>query len=174
MWYNWANFVFVMSRYSHQWQHSGFTLVELVVVVAITVALASLTIPLYVNFQATQQAASAAEEIVQLLREAQARAMAGDGAMPWGVYFEDDLVGADDRFILFRGASFAARNPSFDFATDLADTLSFGSISFTGGSAVVFTRSNGTTANVGSLVVSASNGDAVTVRVNAAGAVDLE
>lgn len=152
----------------------GFTLVELIIVVSLIVAFATLTIPLYAHFQTGQEVGTVAEAIAQGLREAQSRSMAGDGDRTWGVYFDDDPGGNGDKFVLFRGATYATRDAGFDLVTELADSVSLGSISLAGGNAVIFSKLVGATGNTGSLVVSSTNNDSATIRVNAAGVVDVE
>ncbi|MDD5110526.1 MAG: prepilin-type N-terminal cleavage/methylation domain-containing protein [Patescibacteria group bacterium] len=152
----------------------GFTLVELLVVMAVLVALAVLIVPLYANLQTERQAATAAEGVVSTLREAQARAMAGDGDRTWGVYFFDDPAGHGDQFVLFRGENYAGRDASYDLVTALDDSLAFSAVSLGGGNEVVFGKVRGTTANTGSVTLTSTQGESVTVAVNSAGTVSVE
>lgn len=152
----------------------GFTLVEVVVVVALITLMAAFVYPISATVQAEHELETVASAIVQTLREAQAKAMTGDRSSRWGVYFDDDPAGNNDRFVLFLGTTYAARDANFDQVTDLSDELSFRSITLSGGSSVVFSQLRGTTANAGSVQLSAVNGGSRTIRVNAAGVVDLE
>ncbi len=152
----------------------GFTFVEVVVVVALIVAMAAWLYPVSTTIQSEQELQTVAGEIVQTLREAQAKTVAGEGDRRWGVYVDADPGGVNDRFILFAGATYATRDPTYDRERALPDTLSLGSLSFTGGNAVVFTPVRGTTENPGSLTLSSANGKALTIRVNAAGTVEVE
>jgi len=149
----------------------GVTLVEIVITTTIIVALAALSIPLYANFQSESLLDTTSEDIVQTLREAQTRAMAGDGDRPWGVNFA--VVGDDAEFTLFRGVDYTNRDADYDRVGILADSLTFSVLDFLNGSTtVVFQKIRGTTLNFGSLTLTSTNGDVATISVNAAGAVD--
>lgn len=149
-------------------------MVEMVVVVAVIVILAALAIPLYADFQSGSQLDTVTKEIVHALREAQMRTIGGDGDLPWGVYFYDAPTGTGDSFTLFAGATHAGRDADMDIVTQLPGSVSFSSITFTGGSAVVFSKVRGTTVNSGDVVLISTDGDLVAVSVNAAGTVNIE
>ena len=165
MWYNEYAFLIAMPR------RLAFTLVELLIVIGLTVAMALMAVPLYVNWQAHSALATGVQEAVAALREAQTRAMAGDGGRPWGVYFDDAPGSGSDRFVLFRGATYVARDADYDRATVLPAAVAYGSVSLSGGNAVVFSRIRGTTGNGGRVTLQSSDGRAVEIQVNAAGAV---
>ncbi|TSC77253.1 MAG: Uncharacterized protein G01um101431_436 [Parcubacteria group bacterium Gr01-1014_31] len=147
----------------------GFTFIELLVVLGLMVTLAALAVPLFFNWQSQSGLDTVAQELAAVVREAQARAMAGDGASAWGVHFDD---AASDRFVLFRGASFATRDAAYDQVTVLPPSVAYDAILVAGGDAVVFSRGRGTTGNIGSVTLRSSEGKTFELRVNAAGAVN--
>lgn len=150
----------------------GVTLVEIVITTTVIVALAALSIPLYANFQSESLLDTSSEDIVQTIREAQTRAMAGDGDRPWGVYFA--VVNDDAQYSLFRGVDYLSRDTDYDRVTVLADSLTFSALDFSsGGATVIFQKIRGTTLNHGSLTLASTNGETVTIAVNAAGAVEV-
>ncbi|MDO8560379.1 MAG: hypothetical protein Q7S23_05135 [bacterium] len=148
----------------------GFTFIELLVVLGLIVTLAALAVPLFFNWQSESGLDTVAQELASAVREAQARAMAGDGASPWGVHFDDVAVG--DRFVLFRGASFATREAGYDQVTVLPASVAYDAILVAGGDAVIFARGRGTTGNTGSVTLRSSEGRIFELRLNAAGAVN--
>ncbi len=152
----------------------GFTLVEILVVVALIVGMAAWLYPVSTTIQSEQALQTMTDEIVATLREAQTKAAAGERDRRWGVYFDPDPGGSNDRFVLFAGATYATRDATFDRERPLPDSLALGSLTFTGGNAVVFDPVRGTTGNPGSLKLSTANGAAVTIRVNAAGTVETD
>lgn len=79
---------------------NGFTLMELVLVIAILGIIAGLGIGNYANFLRQGSLDSAANEIVAKLREAQTKAQASGDGTGWGVYFDTTNK---DRYILFKG-----------------------------------------------------------------------
>lgn len=124
------------------------------------------------NFMTNQALRSDGEKVVQTLREAHVRATASERDSSWGVYF--DTVPSPDRVLLFKGGDFALRDPSFDLATDLYSSVSFGPLLFNGGgNTIVFSKRSGMTAQDG-LFSLVSNGQAFTVTVNPLGLIDYD
>ncbi len=84
----------------------GFTLVELLVVLAIGTMLLSLTLPVGLRFYQTQVVDEATTDMVLDLRRASAEARAGRGGTAFGVrYFPD-------HYVTFVGDSYATQDPS--------------------------------------------------------------
>jgi prepilin-type N-terminal cleavage/methylation domain-containing protein len=82
----------------------GFTLVELLVVLAIGTMLLSLTLPVGLRFYQTQVVDEATTDMVLDLRRASAEARAGRGGTAFGVrYFSD-------RYVTFVGDSYETRD----------------------------------------------------------------
>lgn len=120
----------------------GFTLVEVVVVIAITTALAGLglwaSMGLYRSY-----ALNAEEDIVaSLLARARAYAMHNVGQSAHGLYF------GSGEYVLFRGSSYALRNIQYDESTPVAYA-----ITSTGLSEVVFAPLTGEANPAGDIVL---------------------
>lgn len=75
----------------------GFTLLEILIVIALFGIVVGLSIPFYQSFQVSNQLDTTTFEIVQALRRAQASTMAGEDNQIFGVHFESQ------KFVLFRG-----------------------------------------------------------------------
>lgn len=82
--------------------HTGFTLLEIAVVVGIIGLVAALALVSFANSRKARDLVTNGQNALSVLRLAQAKAVAGDSGVPWGVRLEQT------RFILFSGASFAA------------------------------------------------------------------
>jgi len=85
----------------------GFTLLELLVVVGITVVLAGVGISTYINQQRSKLLNTTAQEIVSYLRYAQQKSMVQEGGNQWGIHFENPASG-DDFYSLYTGSSYTS------------------------------------------------------------------
>jgi len=126
---------------------AGFTLVEVLTIVGILIVLTAISIPAFRFFQKESDLNNSAEEIINILRLAQNKTLASEGASQWGVYFTTST--SPHQYILFKGTTY---NPS---ATDneihnLPKSVEIYEIELTGGgSEVIFDRVTGTTNQFG-------------------------
>ena len=67
---------------------TGFSIIELLIVVSITLLLMAVAIPIYGNFQSSSYLNERTAEIVQTVRTAQARSLARVNNKPHGVFFD--------------------------------------------------------------------------------------
>jgi prepilin-type N-terminal cleavage/methylation domain-containing protein len=96
----------------------GFTLIEMMLSVALLGILGGVSVPLYQSFQNQNQLSIATNTTAQTIRRAQILSRANDGDAQWGVYIQMGSV------TLFQGDDFDDRDPAFDERTDIATTLS--------------------------------------------------
>lgn len=134
-------------------QTSGFTLIELVVVIAILILLLGVVLPNFNFFQRQSALESATQEITGALRLAQNKTLASEDASAFGVYFESD------KFIIFKGATFYPSSPD-NIIYNLNSSLKISEVNLGGGNSLVFSRLSGETANYGSLKVAEANNGA--------------
>lgn len=71
----------------------GFSLLEMIVVVAILAVLASLSTALFVGYFRTAGLDEATGGIILHLRQTQAKAMAGENGLRWGIHFVNPVSG---------------------------------------------------------------------------------
>ncbi len=76
----------------------GFTLIEILVVLGISVILATGGFLMLWSFRSHQALSLSAEKIVAVLRDAQARSVSQEDGLSWGVHFEN-VVGSDSYWI---------------------------------------------------------------------------
>lgn len=76
----------------------GFTLLELMLVMAILAILSTGVVISFLGYQRQAEVDSSSKMIVDALREAQSRSVSGKDFKPWGVCFSI----ADNKFVLFR------------------------------------------------------------------------
>ena len=84
----------------HSDRFKGFTLVELLVVIALTLIIAAAAIPIYGNLQVSSQLNENTSQIIQALRTARERSLAGFNNEAHSVEFQSD------RYILSPGSDY--------------------------------------------------------------------
>ncbi|MFC1595126.1 Tfp pilus assembly protein FimT/FimU [Patescibacteria group bacterium] len=143
----------------------GFTLIELLIVIGITLLLAAASVPIYGNLQVSSQMHDSVSQIAQTIRTARVRSVARLNNSSHGVYLEIN-AGSDDRFILYQGSSYIARDIDYDRAISLDEALSISS-TFSNND-INFSRGFGTT-TAGMLTVTHDTGDIANIIVNVYG-----
>ena len=144
---------------------NSFTLIEVLIVLAIIALVAVLSVPFYQSFQVRTQLDDQATEIAETLRKAQSKAMASEDNQSFGVHFESD------KFVLFEGTSYDS-NDSNNEVFDLPNTLSLSINLNGGGSDVVFDKVKGTTSDNGTLSLSSVNNETRTIEISPAGKIE--
>ncbi len=138
----------------------GFTLTELILVVAIILILALMTPPIYNSFTLRSDLQTVVSSGAQSLRRAQILSQAVMGDESWGVRFQTSTV------VIFRGLSFILRDPSFD------ETINFSSeLSVTGTLEFVFEKFSGRALSLGTTTFTNLSGESSTLEVNSKGTV---
>lgn len=122
----------------------GFTLIEVLVALAIVAILAVIGINSFSNFNAQEALSVEAEKVVSLLAAARAETLAAKGGAQYGVHFEERRV------VLFQGAAYNASDPT-NRIQELHRAVKIANIELAdGGSEVVFAKLTGATAQSGS------------------------
>jgi len=129
----------------------GFTLVEILIVIAILLVLIAIAFPTFRFFQSESGLNNSTEEIINTLRLAQSKTLASEGADRWGVYFSTST--AFDQYILFQGENYASRVTSADKIYSLPQSVEIYDVNLTGEPEVVFDRLIGSTGQPGNLSV---------------------
>lgn len=138
----------------------GFTLLEVLLSVAILSLVAGFGAPIFQSFQTRNSLDIAAVEIAQSMRRAQILAQAADGDTTWGVSIQSGQT------TLFRGASFAGRDTDYDEAFDLPS-----SITPSGVGEIVFAKLTGLPQTTGAVTLTSSTNETRSVAVNSKGVV---
>lgn len=141
-------------------EERGFTLVELLVVISVTVIIAALTIPVGINFYKTQLLDETTSDILSTLRRARSQSIFQKNDSSFGVKF---LSGS---YVLFQGVTYAARVQD----EDESFSLSIG-ISISGIDEVVFSKLSGTT-TAGTLTITSDN-DNQNISINVQGKIEI-
>jgi len=148
----------------------GFTLLEVVVVVALVVIIATTSFTIQGSILVDTNVDTKTREVVEMLKLAQLRSISRYKDSQWGVYFQ--VNPGDDRFIVYKGSSYATRNTAYDMILNLSTNLSFSNITFSG-SEVNFAKITGKTTQTGSVQIVPTQGNTVTISVNSLWVIDV-
>lgn len=141
----------------------GFTLLEVLLSIALLGLIAGFSAPLYVSFQNRNDLDIATASVVQNLRRAQMLAQSSTNDQAWGIKLENANL------IVFRGASFASRNASFDEIYPLSSSLVFSGLT-----EIIFTKFSGlpTAPSVGTVTLTNVNNETRNIIINDQGMFD--
>jgi Tfp pilus assembly protein FimT len=156
----------------------GMTLVEAVVAMAIFLLVFYLASASFVQFYKKGGLENYLEQTTATLREAQARASAGesenDNLLYFGVLFEEDSF---QQFATL--SDYNNRVVSWDFSTDLDEKLSFSNISLPdscveANDCILFFPIEATTSASGSVTIENQSGESKTININTQGRINCE
>jgi|SRR3989344_1210130 len=153
----------------------GFTLIEFLIVIAIGGLLAGVVGPAFSRFPSESQLDDVASDLKQVIELARERSVAGAGGVTHGVFLELNAgAGVSDRYVLFRGSSYATRDPLYDQPTiikspiDLTTTLTGGAMTIT------FSSRWGIPNVIGTITLAHSTGDQRVLNLNELGLVAFQ
>ena len=141
----------------------SFTLIEILLVLGILTVLISLTLPLSLSFYKSQQLYSHTQDLIQVLRRAQLKAITAEADSSFGIYFDEN----QKKYILFRGSFFdpaAPDNEEFNLPQIININTPF--------SEIVFSKLEGRPNVFGNIVLD-SNGESRVININKLGRVSL-
>ena len=130
---------------------NGFTLIELLIIIGTMIILMALAAPAFRVFQKESDLNDSAEEIINILRLAQNKTLASEGASQYGVYFDDTTT--PHQYTLFKGSNYSSRDSSFDEIRRLPKSIEIYEINLGGGKEVVLNRVSGETNQSGNIKI---------------------
>lgn len=139
---------------------NGFTLLELLLVIATITILVGFSVPVSARSQVKNDLDIATSTIVQSLRRAEILSKAVDGDIGWGVNIGSGNI------TLFKGNTYATRDTNFDETTTLQPT-----ITPSGLSEIDFAKFTGLPGSTGTITLTTSS-DTKNITINAKGAID--
>lgn len=151
----------------------AFTLLELIIIMAIITMAASLNFAMHRYLLADTLLDIKTHEIIETLKLTQIRSITGYKNSPWGIYFKK-TNGGTDQYIIFKGTSYNSRDTAYDLASDLPASISFNTITLTGGGTeIIFTKTTGKTSQAGSIQIKNNQNSIRTITINGQGALDI-
>jgi len=140
----------------------GFTLIEVLLVVALIGLLAGVGLPVFSYIQSKNNLDITGYSLAQALRRAQMLAQNGESEADWGVHIDP----ASKVITLFQGTNFASRSTEYDETVALA-----GSLDVSGLNEIVFNAVSGEPALAGTVNLGMADGSTMQITINAKGAV---
>lgn len=145
----------------------GFTLLELLIVIAILAILASFGTGFFINYARSSEINSAYKSIISNLKEAQAKSISGEEGLKWGVRFANDT---SDYYELFSTPTNYSDASKIIRATGyLPGGIYFTQPAESASTTIIFEKIRGTTAANAGVVISSSNNQTKNVNVTTAG-----
>ncbi len=141
-------------------KRSGFSLLEMLIVITLLGLLAALSFPFYNPLVARHNIASARDTVVRSLHRTQLLSMAMANDTTWGIHFEAGKV------VIFKGATYIGRDAAYDQVNTLASN-----ITFSGLNDFIFTKFDGYPASTGTITITGGNSETKTITLNAKGMV---
>jgi prepilin-type N-terminal cleavage/methylation domain-containing protein len=139
---------------------SGFTLLEVLLSVAIIGIISGIGIPVFQSFQVSNDMGVTTSTVIQTLRRAQLLAQANDRDSQWGIKAQSGSI------TLFKGDSYIARDTSAD---EVYTTPA--SLQYSGLTEVVYSKLFGIPTPTGTLTITSANNETSQIVVNAKGMV---
>lgn len=154
--------------------NKGFTIIELLIIIGLAIILFSSVFAVQGRFLVDTYLDSNTKQIVQNLRLAQMRSITKFKDSEWGVYFDENVEGNDDKFVLFKGSTYETRDPSYDIVTNLPDSIALSGINLNGDTNfITFSKVTGETSNYGSIQIFDSQEGINTILINEKGLVGI-
>lgn len=127
-------------------KRTGFTLIEIVLTLAIITTVAMVSMPIYGRLKSTSDLDTSVALIVQTIRRAQTLSMGVEHDSSWGIILEPSVM------TLYALDTNGSRLPDYDETTPLPET-----ITFTGQTTIVFTKLTGEPVIAGTITLTNPN-----------------
>lgn len=141
----------------------GFTLVEIMIVIALAVIMFSVSFPFLTSFRSTQSLRTLSDDVMRTLVLARHRAQTNEQDTAWGVKI------LSNSYVLYAGDSYATRNETLDGLQTFSTAFLLSGLS-----EVAFQKSTGKTDTTGTITITHVAGETKVITVNSVGGLQLE
>ncbi|MBU2213642.1 prepilin-type N-terminal cleavage/methylation domain-containing protein [Patescibacteria group bacterium] len=131
----------------------AFSLLELLLVLAVIVVIAAVAIPMYRDYLIRNDLDLAEQQTIQMLNSAQARSRAGLENSSWGVSIAENTI--------YKGLNYTNRDPAYDEVHSFSPNITISGLTET-----TFSRLYGIPDRKGTIVLTAINGDTREITVS--------
>lgn len=138
----------------------GFTLLEVLLSIAIISGMAAFSIPVYQSFQVKNDLDLAASKIIQTLIRAQMLSQGVDGDATWGVKIQTGSI------TIFKGTSFNTRDANFDEVSTISQSIILSPIIL---NEIIFNKFSGEPQTQGTINLTSTNNEVKTITINSKG-----
>ena len=151
----------IVEKFERNFKKKGFTLIEIILVVALLVLMGGISVPIYQSLQVRKNLDVATYAITQNLRQAQALSQSGTGDITWGVRISTGNI------TLFKGINYSGRDTAFDENTEISSNIVPSGIS-----EIVFSKLFGEPQTTGDIILTNINNDTETITINPKGTIE--
>ena len=142
----------------------GITLIELLISIALILAISLISTSFFNRFFAENAAANLTDQIMMSIRKAQIYSMMSKENSTWGINYSTTT----QKIYMFKGASFASRATSFDETFDVPS-----SVSISGFKETIFSETKGLPSTTSTITISKNN-TATSITINSQGIVSTQ
>lgn len=133
-------------------QKSGFTLLEVLLSIAVLGAILGMSIYYLGGTKTATEINTTANQIVGKLREAQSKAMVGEDNVSWGIHF-DNVDANDPYFEIFSGASYPGTIVEKIYLNSIVPDVRFQTPTSGASVNIVFSKITGTPSSAQNIVI---------------------
>jgi Tfp pilus assembly protein FimT len=154
----------------------GISLIELVIVVAITGLLVTISVLPFTSFNDQQALSNAEDSIGAFIIDARTRTLSSYNNDRYGIHFSASPTAQSSQIIMFKGATYTA-GTSTNVILPLSDNAKITGVSLQGGGVdMIFNRLTGGTDQYGTITLQVTPAKTIytrTITINKAGAVSI-
>ncbi|MBU1164648.1 prepilin-type N-terminal cleavage/methylation domain-containing protein [Patescibacteria group bacterium] len=145
----------------------GFTLIELIIVVAIIMLLGALSVPFFQSFQVSSGLYTFTDEVSRIVRYAQVSAINGQNNDDWGVYFNE----SNKEYTIYKGSNYALRDTNFDLVFEYREIFSI-STDFVNDE-IIFSQYQGLPQSSGTITITSVNNNTYQIDISNIGLINV-
>ena len=137
---------------------TGFTLIEVLLSIALITVLAGIAIPTYYSLLYRNDLDVVKNQVVQSLRRAEVLSSVNDGDVTWGFKIQSGSI------VIFKGTNYISRAVNYDEIYQISN-----SITPSGLTEIVFAKMTGFPQSAGTVILTSQNNETRNITINSKG-----